>query len=156
MPRLFGEKVRFLRRQRGMTQTDLAHQVGLASHGHITNLETARDTASLDLAIRVARVLGTTVDYLMRDTIPVEAIPPYVENTIDVGLPKLFGAKLRALRGQRDWSQTELARHLGVARRGYISNLEAGRKYPSPDLALKIADLCGVTIDYLIRDDIPV
>jgi transcriptional regulator with XRE-family HTH domain len=156
MLRLFGEKVRLLRRQSGMTQTELAHQVGLASHGHITNLETGRDTVSLDIVVRLARTLGVTIDYLLRDSIPADAPSLFATYSTDAASSKLSGTKLRALRQQRDWSQTDVARHLGLARRGYISNLEAGRKMPSLDLAVKIADLFGVTTDYLLRDEIPV
>ena len=37
---------------------------------------------------------------------------------------------------------------------GYISNLEAGRKAPSLELVVRVADLFGVTTDYLLRDSI--
>lgn len=53
-------------------------------------------------------------------------------------------------------TQVELAHLLGLARQGYISNLEAGRKMPSLDIVVQIADLFGVTTDYLLRDIIPV
>ena len=43
MPRLFGEKVRALRRQREMTQVELARKLGLAAHTHITKLEAGQD-----------------------------------------------------------------------------------------------------------------
>jgi transcriptional regulator with XRE-family HTH domain len=75
VPFLFGEKLRRTRHLKGFTQVELAHRVGLASHGHITNLETSRDVPSLELAIRVARILGVTTDYLLRDMIPVEDVP---------------------------------------------------------------------------------
>jgi transcriptional regulator with XRE-family HTH domain len=66
----------------------------------------------------------------------------------------LFGERLRDLRLKRDLSQSELARLLGLAARAYISNLEAGRKMPSLDLAMQIAELFGVTTDYLLRDTV--
>jgi DNA-binding XRE family transcriptional regulator len=53
---------------------------------------------------------------------------------------------------QRQMTQVELAQRLGLARQGYVSNLEAGRKAPSLDLVVQIADLFGVTTDYLLRD----
>ena len=158
MPLLFGEKLRRTRHMKGLTQVELAHQVSLASHGHITNLETSRDVPSLELAIRVARILGVTTDYLLRDTIPVEDVPAAIDapSTSAPGYPNQFGAKLRALRQQQHWGQTDLARRLGLARRGYISNLEAGRKAPSIDLVVHIADLFGVTTDALLRDEVQI
>jgi transcriptional regulator with XRE-family HTH domain len=154
MPRLFGEKLRHLRRQLGITQTEFAHRLGLAAHGHITNLETSRDTASLELAVRAAQVCGVTTDYLLRDTIPVEVIAPRVYTLREAGteFAQLLGGKLRMLRLERGWGQTEFARQLGLARRGYISNLELGRKLPSIDLVLAIADLFGISTDDLLLD----
>jgi transcriptional regulator with XRE-family HTH domain len=71
-------------------------------------------------------------------------------------MPRLLGEKLRYLRTQRQMTQVELAQRLGLARQGYVSNLEAGRKMPSLDLVVQIADLFGVTTDYLLRDMVPV
>jgi transcriptional regulator with XRE-family HTH domain len=71
-------------------------------------------------------------------------------------MPRLLGEKLRYLRTQSQMTQMALAQSLGLAQQGYISNLEAGRKMPSLDLVIQIADLFGVTADYLLRDTIPV
>jgi DNA-binding XRE family transcriptional regulator len=102
------------------------------------------------------RAPGVTTDYLLRDTIPLEAAPTAID-TPSASAPEhanQFGTKLRALRQQHSWGQTELARQLGLARRGYISNLEAGRKMPSLELVVTIADLFGVTTDTLLRDEL--
>jgi transcriptional regulator with XRE-family HTH domain len=47
-----------------------------------------------------------------------------------------------------------LTQYLNLASQAYVSNLEAGRKTPSPELVVRIADLFGVTTDYLLRDDV--
>jgi transcriptional regulator with XRE-family HTH domain len=155
VPLLFGEKLRRTRHLKGLTQAELANRAGLASHGHITNLETSRDVPSLDLAIRVAHILGVSTDYLLRDTIPVEDVSAGIDqpSTSEPGHANQFGAKLRTLRQQQGWGQTELAHRLGLARRGYISNLEAGRKTPSIELVVQIADLFGMTTDALLRNE---
>jgi transcriptional regulator with XRE-family HTH domain len=70
-------------------------------------------------------------------------------------MPRLLGEKLRYLRTQRQMTQVDVAQRLGLARQAYISNLEAGRKMPSLDLVVQIADLFGVTADYLLRDSAP-
>ena len=157
MPQLFGQKLRHLRHNQNLTQIELAKQLALSSYTHITKLEADQRTPSLDLVIRLATALDESVDYFLRDTLPVEAsakfelhLPPNNQP-----IPQLFGPKLRALRLQSGWGQTEMARRLGLARRGYISNLEGGRKMPSLDLVVVIADLFEVTTDYLLRDAIP-
>jgi transcriptional regulator with XRE-family HTH domain len=52
--------------------------------------------------------------------------------------------------------QADLARQLGLRTQAHISLLEAGHKEPSISLLLRIADFFGVTIDYLLRDNIPI
>jgi transcriptional regulator with XRE-family HTH domain len=158
MPQLLGAKLRHIRRAHGMTQGELARHLSLASYTHISRLEVDQRTPSLDLVVRIATLFNQSTDYLLRDTIAVEVAAPSTINTLADGkaLPQLFGAKLRALRLRHGWGQTDLARKLGLARRGYISNLETGRKAPSLDLVVQIADLFGVTTDYLLRDTIPV
>jgi transcriptional regulator with XRE-family HTH domain len=156
MARLFGEKLRQLRRQHGLTQAALAERLGLASQAHIANLEAGRDAASLDLVIRAAHLFSIPSDYLLRDTLSIEELAPstITSRATEEGFPRLFGIKLRTLRQQRDLSQAGLAGQLGLARRGYISNLETGRKAPSLDLIIQIADLFDITTDYLLRDAI--
>jgi transcriptional regulator with XRE-family HTH domain len=154
MSRLFGSKLRVLRRQQDLTQVALAQKLGLGSYTHITKLEASQDAPSLDLVVRIAHLFGVTTDYLLRDSIPVGEI------MVSTGKPTadpetvshLFGKTLRTLRLQQKLTQVELRRRLGLAGQGYISNLEAGRKAPSLDLAVQIADLFGVTTDYLLCD----
>jgi transcriptional regulator with XRE-family HTH domain len=158
MPRLLGQKLRYLRRKDGMTQVELADRLALASHAHIANLEAGRDVASLSLVLRVAALFGVSTDYLLRDTISVGVVTTSaITNIPNSEQPAhLVGAKLRALRRQQRLTQVELARRLGLARQGYVSNLETGRKAPSLDLVVQIADLFEVTTDYLLRESLPV
>jgi transcriptional regulator with XRE-family HTH domain len=64
-----------------------------------------------------------------------------------------FGEKLRHLRRKRGITMRELADALGFQSHGFIGDLESGRKYPSLELAVKVADYFGVTVDQLARDD---
>ena len=47
-----------------------------------------------------------------------------------------------------------LAVALGHAAHGYISELESGKKLPTVELVLSVAQLFGVTADELLRDDL--
>ena len=67
-----------------------------------------------------------------------------------------FGEKLRSLRLKHSLTMRELADALNFKSHGFIGDLESGRKYPSLDLAVKIADYFGVTVDQLARDDMEV
>ena len=57
-----------------MTQEALAHQLGLARQGHVSNLEMGRKEPSLELVVLVADLFGVSTDYLLRDTVPVESV----------------------------------------------------------------------------------
>ena len=67
-----------------------------------------------------------------------------------------FGEKLRYLRQKRGLTMRELADALEFKSHGFIGDLESGRKYPSLDLAVKLADYFGVTVDQLARDELDV
>ena len=67
---------------------------------------------------------------------------------------KHFGRKLRHLRVQNDLTLKELAQALGYTAHGHLSELEAGKKVPTVEFVLKVADLFQVSTDALIRDEI--
>jgi len=67
-----------------------------------------------------------------------------------------FGEKLRSLRLKHGITMRELADAPNFKSHGFIGDLESGRKYPSLDLAVKIADYFGVTVDQLAHDDMEV
>lgn len=64
-----------------------------------------------------------------------------------------FGEKLRTLRKQHRMTLQQVADAIGVASDGFISNLEAGRKQPSVDIAIKIARLFNVSLDKFLLDE---
>jgi transcriptional regulator with XRE-family HTH domain len=156
MPRFFGEKLQYLRTTHGIVQVDLARQLSLATHTHISQLESHRTMPSLNLIVRVALFFGVTIDYLLRDDLPIDV--PVWFGEPETPAPDVqwhrFGEKLRGLRRQRQLTQGEAARALDLAGHAHISHLESHRKEPSIDLVLKIADFFGVTTDYLLRDSI--
>ena len=54
--------------------------------------------------------------------------------------------RLKALRAERDWSQSDLADRLEVSRQS-VNAIETGRYDPSLPLAFKIAELFGLSIE---------
>jgi putative transcriptional regulator len=53
---------------------------------------------------------------------------------------------LKVLRAERDWSQGDLAEHLGVSRQT-VNAIETGKYDPSLPLAFRIAHLFGRPIE---------
>ena len=67
------------------------------------------------------------------------------------GVPQLFGRRLHELRKQRGWSQPELGKQIGTSGT-IIGRYERGEMTPSIDVARKLADAFGVTVDSLVAD----
>ena len=63
-----------------------------------------------------------------------------------------FSEKIYALRKDKGYTQEQLAEQLDVSRQS-ISKWEAGQAMPEPDKIVALADLFGVTTDYLLRLD---
>lgn len=63
-----------------------------------------------------------------------------------------FGQKLQMLRQRAGMSQDALAERLGVSRQA-VSRWERDETMPDPDKIVALADLFGVTTDYLLRQD---
>ena len=61
-----------------------------------------------------------------------------------------FGEKLQALRQRAGMSQDQLAERLGVSRQA-VSRWERDETMPETDKVVALADLFGVTTDYLLR-----
>ena len=61
--------------------------------------------------------------------------------------------RLRVLRAEMEWSQAELALHVGVSR-ACINSIETGRYDPSLPLAFKIARVFGKNVEevFLYQD----
>ncbi|GAB4409173.1 MAG: hypothetical protein Fur0044_02680 [Anaerolineae bacterium] len=68
----FGEKLRKLRKQRGMTLTELAEVIGHTTHSHISELETGKRLPSLELAIKISELFEVTVDQLVKDDVDLD------------------------------------------------------------------------------------
>ncbi len=60
--------------------------------------------------------------------------------------------RLRVLRAEREWSQADLAGHLGVSRQT-VNAIETGKYDPSLPLAFKIADLFKQGIEEIFEPD---
>lgn len=62
-----------------------------------------------------------------------------------------FPEKLQALRRQQGWSQEELAARISISRQA-VSKWESGTAVPDTANILALADLFGVSTDYLLID----
>lgn len=61
------------------------------------------------------------------------------------------GARIRALRRERGWTQVELAQRLGITQ-SIVSAIEIGGRRPGLPLAIAIAAALGVSVEDLFAE----
>jgi len=62
-----------------------------------------------------------------------------------------IGDKILSLRKERGWSQQQLAKKIGTSG-PIVGRYERGEMTPSVEVAKKLADTFGITLDYLVDD----
>lgn len=62
----------------------------------------------------------------------------------------VFSERLISLREARGWSKTYVANHLGLKNMQTYANYEYGRREPDLETTSKIAELFGVSVDFLL------
>lgn len=76
----FATKLNHLMTARGLTQSELRVAIGnTVSHGTMSNWCSGRSLPRLDEALKVAQVLGVTVDFLADDSQEKPAAPPLAQ-----------------------------------------------------------------------------
>ena len=64
-----------------------------------------------------------------------------------------FPEKIKMLRKEKKWSQDVLSRAINIHSK-HISRYENGKTFPGPETLKKIANVFGVSTDYLMNDDV--
>jgi transcriptional regulator with XRE-family HTH domain len=72
VPKRFGEKLRALRQQRGMSLRELADALGYDAHVYLNLVETGKKGPSLTLVMRTAAFFHVTMDQLARDDLDID------------------------------------------------------------------------------------
>ncbi len=67
----FGEKLRVLRKQRGLTQKQVGDVLGV-NRTHVTRMEKGQKTPNAAMIIKIARLFKVTTDQLMMDELELD------------------------------------------------------------------------------------
>lgn len=63
----FGEKLRCLRQQQGLSIRELASMLEVNAHSHIAKIETGKSKPSPELILKISRFFDIPIDKLMKD-----------------------------------------------------------------------------------------
>ena len=68
----FGEKLRRLRKRRGLTVRELAEALGYSAHSHISEVETGKREPKVAFILKIADFFQVTTDQLLRDEVELD------------------------------------------------------------------------------------
>jgi DNA-binding XRE family transcriptional regulator len=120
-----------------LSETELADIIGVNGKT-IIMWEKGSEIPNTDTLETIADYFYVTTDYLLSRKSPfikLENIP--------------LGSNLCNLRLSRKMKQNELGKLIGISEADVI-DIEASRQLPSIEIAIKAADLFGVSLDYLV------
>jgi transcriptional regulator with XRE-family HTH domain len=133
----FGQQLREVRTRLGLSQMQLAKRLNV-DPSSVAYMELRDTRPQFKTVQRYADALGVDVSVFGIEL-------PAQEMT--------FGKRVRAYRLQRNWSQWDLAKKLGVGQ-GSINNLEVQNHEPQMKTVRKLAAVFGMTMDELCNGEI--
>ena len=68
----FGDKLRVLRENRGLTIRQLATELGYNSHNHVASIERGERLPATTLVLKIARLFDVPTDWLMKDELELD------------------------------------------------------------------------------------
>lgn len=68
----FGEKLRILRTQHGLSLKALALKLGLSAHGYISELESGKKKPTAEFVLNAARLFDVSTDQFLKDELDLE------------------------------------------------------------------------------------
>ena len=76
----FGEKLRILRLNNGLTLAELAQKLGYSTHAYLSEIENARKEPNVRFVLAVANLFHCTTDELLKDDLELNVSNKTEEN----------------------------------------------------------------------------
>ena len=144
----FHEKLKILRKKKGLTQQEVAEFLEMTQPVY-QKWESGNRKPSYENLSMLACIFDVSFDYLLGDYLEISK-----ERYLKLKKQKeeekknLFSGRLKELRLQHGFSQEELAEKIGIKQNSY-SDWEHGKSKPNYEKLEKIADFFGVSLDWL-------
>lgn len=145
----FHEKLKTLRKKKGLTQQEVAHFLGTVQAVYSKWERGVYEPNYENLSMLVC-IFDVSLDYLLSD---------YLENSKErylkikeselMKISNIFPQRLKELRLKKGLTQTELGKKLGV-KQSTFTNWENGKREPNFETLIKLANLLEVSVDLLL------
>ena len=144
-----GEKIKFLRKERGMTQKQLADASGVCSR-LIQRYEYGDGIPNTDTLLKISSGIGVDINEFSECSgkLPYSISHENQNNFVPVG------DRIKIIRKEKGYSQQKLADLTGLARIT-IAQYETNKYQPSEQNLNKIADTLSIPVSCFYEDELP-
>ena len=143
----FHEKLKMLRKKKGLTQQEVAELVHV-ERGVYTNWELGNRNPNYENLSMLVCIFDVSLDYLLGDYLEISKERYLKLKKQKEEKKNLFSVRLKELRLKKGLTQTELGEKVGV-KQSTFTNWENGKREPNFETIIKIADLLEVSVDWL-------
>ena len=145
----FHEKLKVLRKKKGLTQKDVAEFFGIKQPVY-QKWESGNRKPTYENLSMLACIFDVSIDFLLSEysEISKERYLKFKKRKKEEEKQKVFSVRLKELRLQRGLTQKELAEQIGIKQSSY-SDLESCKCEAKYEKLEKIADLFDVSLDWL-------
>ena len=133
-----GKNIRFIRKQKQLTQSELANKMNI-SRSYLGDLENNRRNPSIETVSALANALDINIDEILKSS-----NSPNSPNS-----PNEVGVRISNIRRNLGLSMEELGKRLDTSK-GAVNNWEKGINFPNKERLKKITELGNVSMGYLL------
>ena len=132
---MFAKGFNIVLNEKNLTAYRVAKETGI-SQGLMNEYKSGKKIPTVQNLVKIADFLNCSIDVLVG------------RETMEGGV-RVFKEKLRAERTKKNISQSAFAAKLFISQQAY-AKYELGKASPNPEVLAKIADVLGVSVDYLL------
>lgn len=145
----FHEKLKMLRKKKGLTQQEVAHFLGTVQAVYSKWERGVYEPNYENLSMLVC-IFDVSLDFLLSDYLE-KSKERYLKTKESelMKISNIFPQRLKELRLKKGLTQTEIGKKIGV-KQSTFTNWENGKREPNFETLIKLADLLEVSVDLLL------
>ena len=142
---VMSERLQLLRNENGISQQKMAENIG-TTRTNYKNYESMQTAPPISILIKIAVTFDISIDYLTGRIDERRTI----SETYDLERIIAFSDRVKELRKLQGFTQEYVAKAIGLAFKSTYVSYERAEKEPSFPRLIALANLFGVSLDYLV------